>query len=118
MKGLRNNTIMREVAEVLSSFNLGDEHYATGVMLLAALHVGPDEAKIAEVTGLPREYLDPRAERLRENGVWKDGKTCCGWFAEETGGVEFVMDVCVAEGLMARAKPKRKPRSKKIGAAP
>lgn len=96
---------MQDINDAVDNFDLGEQR-DTGVMLLAALEVGPDEQKVAEFTGIPLDYIRPRAERLRANGVWKNGKTHCEWFAKD-GGVAFVMDVCVAEGLMGRTKPKR-----------
>jgi len=48
------------------------------LVLLTSLWVGPDEARIAEITGLPPEEIAPCAANCRASQVWTDdGKI--GW---------------------------------------
>lgn len=66
--------------------------------------VGPDEKKVCEVTGLPSEEVAWRADNLRKEGVWKDGKIHLdlGETPEE-GHIGLLMGVLVAEGMVRRA---------------
>lgn len=82
----------------------GDEYFDTALFMLGALYVGHDLDKLEKLTGVSREFIEPRADRLRRAGVWRaNDKTACEWF-DEGGGLSFWMDVAVALGLMNRGK--------------
>jgi DNA-binding IclR family transcriptional regulator len=57
--------------------SIGDSNisFQTALVMIAALFEGPDIAKIAEVTGCPRETVDRIAARLTASGLWKDDRT-------------------------------------------
>jgi|ERR1044072_3907863 hypothetical protein len=81
----------------------GTQTFKTALFMLAALYLGHEDLdKLAEFTGVGRDYIEPRAKRLRAQGVWIEGnRTACSWW-EEDGAFAFWMDVNVAEGLMGR----------------
>lgn len=95
--------IKREVRQMDPALRPGDDEYRTAILLLAGLQLGTKNlGALATFTQLPVQYVRVRAKRLRAAGVWtEDGLTACQWF-DEGGGIAFWMDVCVAEGLMAR----------------
>jgi hypothetical protein len=85
----------------------GEVYFKTALFMLGALYVGHDLGKLEKLTGVEREFIEPRADRLRRARIWvKDDKTACEWF-EDGGGVAFWIDVAVAEGLMNRAPERR-----------
>jgi len=47
----------------------GDGYFETALFMLAALYVGHDLEKLEQLTGVSRDYIEPRAERLRRAGV-------------------------------------------------
>ena len=108
--------IRKEVKRMDQNLNEEDTSFKAAVVLFSALEVGPSAPKVAEFTGYPLTLCQEFSARLRESGVWKDGKTHCEWFDEKYGEIAFWMDVCVAQGLVERSKPRRKPKSHKIGA--
>lgn len=90
-------TLVRELDQALGD---EDDYFKSAVLLLAALSVGQDVERLADFTGFPLEFIEPRAWRLKKNGIWKDGQTRANWFDEDGGGVAFWMDVALAEGLL------------------
>ena len=93
------------------------ESFKAAVVLLAALVVGPSAPQVSAFTGYPIGLCREFSARLRESGVWKDGKTHCEWFDDKCGGTAFWLDVAVAQGFVERAKPRRKIKSQKIGSS-
>jgi hypothetical protein len=73
------------------------------VMLMSASHGTMDVKKLAKLTGVPHSLVWKFAHNLRKNGVWHGRKICANWLDKENGGTAFMLDVCVATGLMARA---------------
>lgn len=80
-----------------------DSAFQTTVILLAALQVGQNVRELSKFTGYPETFIRERAVRLKQNGIWKAGKTYADWLNEEDGGIAFWCDVNVAEGLMTRS---------------
>lgn len=105
----------REVVRMDPSIDLRSDSYKAALCLLASVHVGPDPEKISGFTGVHPDLVGSFAERLTASGVWHKGRVYCEWFDKVNGGVAFWLDVCVAQGLIERAKRKRKVRSQKIG---
>lgn len=93
--------LMREIKRIDPKVKPGERTHETYMILLAGLAVGPNIKKIAHFLGLPREKVAERGRRLRKNGVWVGARITDGWFAKD-GGITFIMDACVAEGLMTR----------------
>lgn len=79
------------------------ETFQHAVLLLSALVVGADVMKLATFTGYKLEWIQQVDTRLRRAGIWKGKQTAANW-AGEDGGLEFWMDVCVAEGTIERTK--------------
>jgi hypothetical protein len=97
---------MADIKQFIKTLDPGlpedDDAFKTATLLLAALIVGADEEKLADFTGLDPDFIAPRAERLRQNGVWQGEQTHCDWDNEEGGAIAFWLDVNVAEGYMGR----------------
>ena len=74
------------------------------VMLASAIEGTFNQKKLAKITQVHPSLIAKFARNLRKSGVWKGRNTiCANWRDEEEGGVAFMLDVCVATGLMARA---------------
>lgn len=95
--------VKAEVKKLDPQLSENDTSFTTAVILISGLVIGANADKVARFTGYRRSEVRDRATRLRENGVWQRGKTCCEWFEKETGGIAFWMDVMVADGLMAKS---------------
>jgi len=93
--------IKDEVRKVTKCDVEADDSFKAAVCLLAALQVGANADFVAKFTGYPRGLVREFGHRLRENGIWKNGKTCADWFGKD-GGVSFCLDVNVARGFMRR----------------
>lgn len=81
----------------------GSEAFMAGVCLLSSARFGPKPDEIAKFTGYPRGTVRKFAKNLRASGVWKDGKVHVDWFSKDGGGVAFLCDALVAQGLLKRA---------------
>ena len=94
-----------EVVEVCGLEGPDDPHITGALILMASIHwTGPDEEKVCEVTGLPPEEVVWRAENLRKQGVWKDGKIYLDLGdTPDEACVGLVLGVLVAEGMVKRA---------------
>lgn len=77
-------------------------------IVVASCFAGTNADRIAKILGLNRDKIvRPRAKRLRENGVWKDGRVVVDQSAaeaEEDGPLKIalVLMALVAEGLVVR----------------
>lgn len=85
----------------------GDESYKTALVLLSALALGPDTARLAKFTQLPREFVATTRQRMIQAELWTEADTCCDhWFVGDAVfcvGI-FWADVLVAEGLVIRQR--------------
>lgn len=94
-----------EIKAALRLLDLGDEGSAgwnAGMVLLAATSVGANVYAIRRFTGLPLTLIRDCARNLRANGIWRGRVTYCEWLDVEDGDTAFLMDVLVAQGLLAR----------------
>jgi hypothetical protein len=86
------------------------ESYKSAAIYLASLHCGPDEQKIAELTGYLPEEVKLRGDRLRENYLWRDGKVAIpGPIPDGESGaskIAILMAVLCADGMIARSDTK------------
>ena len=94
--------------EVIHLFELkgpDDPDLVGYLILMTSIHwTGPDEEKVCEVTGLPPEEVAWRAENLRKQGIWEDGKVCIyGGDTPEESMIGLTIAALVAEGMVARA---------------
>lgn len=77
-------------------------------IVVASCFVGPHADRIAKILGLNRDkVVRPRAKRLREGGVWKDGRVIVDAFAMESEDdgpmkLEIILLALVAEGPVVR----------------
>jgi len=76
--------------------------------MVAAFFSGPDEGKIAHITGYSREYVEEVGERLRVSRLWTEKGIDYGpWTDDSKGWIGFSLDLAVAEGIVIRTDRKR-----------
>lgn len=82
-----------------------DETFRVAVLLLASAHVGTNPFVLATLTEEHVEWVALITNRFKDNGIFtEDGHVAGGgWLDEETGGIEFWMDVAVGRGFLERA---------------
>lgn len=83
----------------------GSEYQKSGVIYLAAFHLGPDEQKISDFTKIPIDEVNKRGQLLRENGLWKDGKVLledAGLDDPDTVCIGLLLGIMCADGLVRR----------------
>ena len=76
--------------------------FQTAAIMLSALVVGANARRVAAFTGYGAPFVRMVASRLRDSGIWRNGKTRSDWAHPEHGGIAFWCDVAVAEGFMER----------------
>jgi len=77
------------------------------VVMVAAFFSGPDEGKIAHITGYSREYVEEVGERLRVSRLWTEKGIDYGpWTDDSKGWIGFFLDLAVAEGIVIRTDQK------------
>jgi hypothetical protein len=87
--------------------NWEPEAYKSGAIFLASLHCGPDEQKIAELTGYLPDEVRLRGDRLRANKLWFDDKVAIPGPVPEGDGraasIALLMAVLCADGMIQRS---------------
>jgi hypothetical protein len=83
----------------------GVEDVQAGLVMMAEFSIGTrDPAAINRFTGVPLPLVEEFAGRLIANGIWRpDGKIAAEWNDPKDGGMAFMLDVWVANGLSERA---------------
>ncbi len=99
--------LLNEVMDAMKQFDPNmapnSDGYAEAVIMLAALTVGADEAKLAAGLGYDPEFVALVGNRLRNARIWADAGTDEAFFNRWTGpdgGLAFLCDVNVASGRM------------------
>ncbi|HTG59984.1 MAG TPA: hypothetical protein VMG63_11335 [Terriglobia bacterium] len=78
-----------------------DPNFHLACFLAASSIVGPDEARISRMLGLPSGRVAFWAENLRRAGIWQKGAVRCEtWYDEKSGTTGFILAMLVAEGLV------------------
>ena len=81
-----------------------DDFLAVCVMLGSASH-GPCADRLAQVLEVPRAKVRSIGQRLREVEIWAGRHVIGnGWTDPESGGLGFLMDVLLYQGLLERAE--------------
>lgn len=75
-----------------------------GVAMLSTCVVGPNIVRVAKFAQLPRETIRQPFNRLRENYVFIGDKLNVQWFSKNDGGIAFIMDLMVAQGLIEKTE--------------
>lgn len=80
-------------------FAVNRELLKSGLVYVASLFVGTDEARLSEVTRLRPDEVAERGARLRESGLWDGGSAYvdCTGIADPT---PFEYNICVLVGCM------------------
>lgn len=79
-----------------------DEAFRAGLVLLSSAFLGPSIPDISDFTGVPEEQISEWASNLERSGIWRGGKVYVDWF-DKDGGVAFLCDTLVMQGLLKRA---------------
>jgi len=97
------NKINRKFIEKrLRKIDPGLENSLSALVLLAAIHVGPNIKRIARLLQEPRKSVSIYTTRYRENGIFSYNKVHGNYLDEENGYVEFIMDTLVGDGLLVK----------------
>jgi hypothetical protein len=67
---------------------------------LAACVVGPNQRRIAQLTGLKYELVREYGQRLRENAIWVGSKVSCEDPENGPDGIEVALWGAVAKGYL------------------
>lgn len=76
--------------------------FRCAVLLLAALEVGQNLARLSRYTQYERGFVAQCARRLVDNGTWRGGETVSSWTDRGPAHQAFWKDVGVAEGKLQR----------------
>lgn len=96
--------IVDAVTELDPNLGRDDPGFDVAVLLISSAHVGTDPFALASFTGFNIEWIAQIGERWQASGVWTDeGVAGAGWFDDETGGIEFWLDVNVGLGHLEAA---------------
>lgn len=101
-KTLTLRQVKNEIKRLDPEVNIGEPVYNIQLIMLSALVTGANADKVAKFTKLPRWEVRKFAKKLTQNGIWKNGKTYCGWTDKENGGIAFLLDSMVIMGLLQR----------------
>lgn len=101
---------------VLSVLGIGgnvddlDPSIQSAMILMASGNVGPNAKRIAKLLGYPRKVVAEKARIARKNKIWVGGKIIAEWLDDKRGGVAFIADVAVLDGILERVfEPSKNP---------
>ena len=96
--------IVKEVRKITEEGDKNSETNKIGQILLASTFKGTDEKGIAEFLEMDFNYVNKIGKSLRKNKIWTKDNMVSGedWFEEKSGGIAFVLDILVAQGLLKR----------------
>lgn len=76
------------------------------LLVLASCFLGTDEEVLSRFLGFTPEFVAPRAKRLRDSGIWADGKVCLDVPEDDESALayEVCLTLCAmcAQGLLVR----------------
>ena len=80
--------------------------YKTGTILMALLNYGLDPARAAQAIGYCRRSVDDVMARAKGAGIIEGKRIRMGgdWFDKKHGGLSFILDCMVVDGLLCYAK--------------
>lgn len=90
---------IKEMDENLSETDIAWNHAA---FLIASFILGPDAQAISDELELDPIAVGAYAERARQNGIWKDGKSSVDDYAGEDNGIKFWLDCAIIGGSLKR----------------
>lgn len=90
--------VKSEVAKVMGESS--GKNFEDGVILMSAAVVGPNIVRVAKFARVSREKVRPLFLKLREQKVFRGGEMYVNWFDQDAGGIAFILDVCVAQGML------------------
>ena len=91
------------VRDLDANMEVDSPEFKTAVLLASFFVVGPNDERLSVFCKLPAAFVKERMDNLREYGIVKEDEVFkVDWLDEESGGVAFLMDCQVADGLMER----------------
>lgn len=104
MKYITVGNCKKEIERMDPNINKDDEAYKVAVLLMYGSLSGKHHSKTLYAKTLyPMEFIKTVVKRLKDNGVWENGKTNASWDGE-SGGVEFWLHVTVGLGFIESVK--------------
>ena len=95
--------IKEQVKQVDPTIDLRTVNGRRAALLLSSSVVGTDCRKLISYTGYAPHTVWSFAEQATAVGLWKDGKVVhSGWDDEKAGGIAFLIDLGVLQGLLER----------------
>jgi predicted transcriptional regulator len=111
---LQDEQIEQVLDDMVNNADIGLSDRDTMKMILYAFKVGTNPDRIAEATGLNRDFVRKRAKILRENGIFVGEPMKRGAVAisdqvtdERTMMVELMLILMCAEGIVKKTGPVR-----------
>jgi len=98
---MTKRTIYKTVKKLDENLNPKEEGFKVACLLLKGMET-QNVITLSKFFNYQLSWVKKIAERLKENGVWKQGRTYGDWFDEETGGISFWADVSVGLGFLKR----------------
>jgi hypothetical protein len=98
--------IEQSVHNIDPAVDMNSSMFRSGCIILASAFVGPNADRVAKFLECPRAPVRETARVLRKNKIWDGTQVRGNWFDPSDGGLDFILDWCVAEGLMNRAEDK------------
>lgn len=79
------------------------ESFLAACVLLSSLVTGPSLDKVADFLCIEKEKIVPYVQNILAAGIWTDdGIDGGGWFHEEDGRAQFILDVHCTLGTLKR----------------
>ena len=96
--------IRAEIRKIDPAVKPQSDEFRVYTLLLAALEVGAYPAAVAKFTGIDKIFVLRVGRRLRESGIWKNGKTHADWWNKKSGGIALAADCAVGLGFIRRVE--------------
>lgn len=100
---LRNLLLQHDLKHNTDAFRCDERLMRAAILMFAGLEIGTDSVdNLYRYLGynIPKYCIQDMSSRLRKNGIWQKGSTCCNW-DDEHGYIELICDSMVAIGLLA-----------------
>lgn len=97
-------SVRKELKRMDPNLSPDDESYRYALVMLTACQVGPNADKIARRARMPRSEARTLTAACRRTGIFKGTRVAGGHWFKKGGGMDFWLDVCVAQGLMVRTQ--------------
>lgn len=100
---MTKRTIYKTIRELDANLSPKEEGFKVACLLLKGMET-QNVHILSKFFNYPLPWVEKIAKRLKQNGVWKQGRTYANWHDEENGGIGFWADVNVGLGFLKRTK--------------